>query len=876
MPTLQDVRDIVVRTTKNRYAPFMGKLVPWRWLETSYGAPFRSLSTSRAQKIPSDDGGERRRALSEKGFPDWHRKVLGQQNWGESSPDEFLNSMEESRDKYLHLIKSDQYVATALLPGGVLQFVSKAGGMSDRNAFRKFFQPGNMTELNIGLGQLAVVDQEAPTGAVTLVIAMNRNKDATLVHASLKSADLVNQNVYDAVAAFLKNCLLRTPRSVMWNERKAENLVLSVSLWDGFIKFHDESETYGRILSEIDAESFGNHLRLSELLTNIAVERQAKEQVEELVGKFGNVDIVGDEVQLTTLITLLSMERGHKEQQNDAPLRVVPDSIYKFDALRRVLTDLCLLAGWEGLKLPVYVPSPRKIKWKPNPQITLPVEDANALFASHSAARPFWYGQFWNDQEVEFRDETETAGRAAACIKRISSLPYDQVIDATIAFQPQAEPLLRRWREIWDRSFPGWQSLPKWHFDRSEKPVTEHFVHDVDRAFRWAENTSVSVAEGISIFDNWVEDVGDDKRDYRLHVIDDADAVCAMVHLAPDAGFLNAVDVIIQYTGIDSDGYPTFREAGKASQRVNERLNSCPDYWNWPFYKKYLGRRGVVTNDGRHTAAVLADMALQGHSHAFLKGVAQKSGTWTVNLIGITNLEDAQRRLAGTLEREHQDDAMYVQEQVPFTHEQRFYIQGGRLFASACSDRNFSAMNSTGKRLDSRVAVLKRPSIDAGYYDRGQTTHVEDRKTSAMFARQVRKIVAELNEYGLKDYSIDMGLTERGMISVEVNTLHLAGPYSLRREFYTKQFERSRKKANDLLARKACEVIQASGMPHIIREKAVAIIMASDYLVQLSLKFADTPSMERGNEETKIAMVALLLALIGTKNHEIQVLTEAA
>jgi hypothetical protein len=145
-----------------------------------------------------------------------------------------------------------------------------------------------------------------------------------------------------------------------------------------------------------------------------------------------------------------------------------------------------------------------------------------------------------------------------------------------------------------------------------------------------------------------------------------------------------------------------------------------------------------------------------------------------------------------------------------------------------------------------------------------------------MFARQVRKIVAELNEYGLKDYSIDMGLTERGMISVEVNTLHLAGPYSLRREFYTKQFERSRKKANDLLARKACEVIQASGMPHIIREKAVAIMMASDYLVQLALNFADTPSIERSNEETMLAVVALLLALISTKNHEIQLLTEAA
>jgi hypothetical protein len=52
--------------------------------------------------------------------------------------------------------------------------------------------------------------------------------------------------------------------------------------------------------------------------------------------------------------------------------------------------------------------------------------------------------------------------------------------------------------------------------------------------------------------------------------------------------------------------------------------------------------------------------------------------------------------------------------------------------------------------------------------------------------------------------------------------------------------------------------------------------MASDYLVQLALNFADTPSIERSNEETMLAVVALLLALISTKNHEIQLLTEAA
>ena len=875
MPTLQDVREYIVTTTKHRYLPFMGKLPPWSDQESQYLA-VRSSPAFTPRTRGSSHTDERIRDMAPGSFFVWHRKVCYLQDGEKGTSEETSDALEKTKAKYEHLSKDDDYLACALLPNGDRQFVAKFAGPTGNNKFKNFFHPGDMSELNIGIRQLSIVESEVPTGAVTLVMAMHQHKEATLLHASIKSADIVSQNLFGAVEGFIENCLLRKPRSVLWSEKKSENLILAISIWDGFIKFHDANETYSQILLEPDSESFASHLRLGVLLTNTALERQTKQQFDEILKKFEHTEVADDNDRLKTLIKLLSRERDYRKQSEDVSAAIVRRSIYNFEALRQALTDLSLLAGFEGVKLPEYSPSPKKVSWQHSPKITLPVDEANEFFESHSADSPFWYGHLWKDQEVEFHHQPETVARAAACIKRVSSLPYDEVINATIAFQPKAEPLLRRWREIWDRSFPGWQSLPKWHFDRSEKPTTDHFVHDVDRAFRWAESKSVSVSEGISVLDNWIEDVGEDKRDYRLHVIDDADAVCAMVHLAPDAGFLNAVDVIIQYTGTDKDGYPTFREAGYAHQRVSERLHSCPDYWNWPFYKKYLGRRGVVTTEGRHTAAVLADMALQGNSHAFLKGITQKSGTWTVNLMGVTDLESATQRLAGTLEREHLDSGMFVQEQVPFTHEQRFYIQGGRLFASACSDRNFSAMNSSGKRLDSRVAVLKRPSIDAGYYDRGKTVNVEDRKTSAMFARQVRRIVAELNEHGLKDYSIDMGLTERGMISVEVNTLHLAGPYSLRREFFTKQFERSRKKANDLLARKTCEVIEASGIPHSIREKAIAITMASDYLVQLALKFADQPSLEPGDEETKIAVMALLLALISTRNNDTKTLTEAA
>jgi hypothetical protein len=732
-----------------------------------------------------------------------------------------------------------------------------------------------VTDINIGNSSLALHHEEVPKGAITLVLGMHLNKPLMLIQATINNSDFATESVFTAVKNFVKNSLLRKRKLALWGDHQNKNFILAVSIWDGFIKFHDAFETLDQILVETDVEIFSNHLRLGTLLEAFVGERAAQQQVDDLLQEFEHADIVASPDQKKTLVGLINRPRARTSPPR-AQESSGENSIFDTDVLKLALTDFALLNGVDGLRLTDEAENPRNLTSKPSTLISIPAEEADTMIKAHTAERPFWYGQFWKDQEIDYHPPNEAVGSAAACIKRISSLPYDEVINATIGFEPKAEPLLRRWREIWDRSFPGWQSLPEWHFDKSEKPTTEHFVHDVDRAFDWAANKSISTTHGIAVFDNWIEDVSDDKRDYRLHVIDDADAVCAMVHLAPGAGFFNAVGVIIEYKGNDDDGYPIFREAEKASRRVKARLDNCPDYWNWPFYKKYLGRRGVVTKDGKHTAAVLADMALQGHSHAFLKGVAQKSGTWTVNLTGITTLESAQQRLSGTLERDDVNEPMYVQEHVPFTHEQRYYVQGGRMFASACSDRNFSVMNTNGRRLDSRVAVLKRPSIDRGFYDRGQTTNVEDRKTSAMFARQVRKIVAELRKYGLQDYSVDMGLTERGMISVEVNTLHMAGPYNMRRELYTKQFERSRKRANDILAQKTCEIIRSYQLPEHIQWKAIAIAMSSDNLVQLSLRFTDASQRRGMSEEGKIAMLITLLAIISTTAHKNHMMTEAA
>lgn len=400
-------------------------------------------------------------------------------------------------------------------------------------------------------------------------------------------------------------------------------------------------------------------------------------------------------------------------------------------------------------------------------------------------------GAFWNDYKPEYQSGARLPREVGVTpVLRVHSVPHDSVIDNIIAFKPEAETLMRKWREVWDRSFPNWQSHDAWSEDRVEKSQEEYWKEWAvdalnEKHFDWQP------IDKLQVMDNAIHADKADLRDYRLHVIDDADKVLSMVHLDDGLGILKVMNEPVVFAGTHSDGMPRFAFAKHASKkRINKPLDETPRYWNWPFFLKHLGRKGAVAPSRLAAGAILFDMTLQGHSHAFLK-LTKGKGTWTIPLNGIKTLDDAENRLNAILvkDREGDNPNLIIQEHLPFTHEQRFYINNGRVFASACSDRHFCVLDSTGKRLDHRLAVLTRPSIDSGYFDRGITRHVSDRKTSALFARKARRIAQELKTHGILEYSLDIGLTERGPVCIEINTLHNAGPYNLRREFYMKAYK---------------------------------------------------------------------------------------
>jgi hypothetical protein len=350
---------------------------------------------------------------------------------------------------------------------------------------------------------------------------------------------------------------------------------------------------------------------------------------------------------------------------------------------------------------------------------------------------------------------------------------------------------MRAWREVWDRSFPDWQLREDWALDKVEKSFAASYAEwakdefEKAKKYKWEDWHSAAMADLAITTDKR------DPRDYRLHIIDDADTVMSMAKLPAGMGILKVCRETVTFEGVDTDGLPRFSDSLRrdvSRERVERRMKGKPVYWNWPFFLRYLGRK-IVVAPATHAGAIFWDMAQHGHTHAFIK-LTEGKGTWTVNLSGIDSIEAGQKRLQATVSNSKDNYDLIIQEHVPFTHEHRFYVVDGRLFASACSDRNFCTLDASGRRLDDRVAVLNRPSIDNGYYDRGITSHVRDRQMSAKFAKKARQIAAELKQHGILDYSLDMGMTERGPICIEVNTLHRAGPYNLRRDLYMEAYSR--------------------------------------------------------------------------------------
>lgn len=281
------------------------------------------------------------------------------------------------------------------------------------------------------------------------------------------------------------------------------------------------------------------------------------------------------------------------------------------------------------------------------------------------------------------------------------------------------------------------------------------------------------------------------QRNFLHHYVDDAFSFLSFASAQPGLAVLwtSVDDLMLMYTGVDADGMLTFdhlsaNERKVISKLIDEKHEDDGKYWNWKPISNGMRRESREALDHIDAAEILLDMAQRGHARAFVKAIKSKCGTWTVNLSGVTTSQDALRNLIrdGFDSSDSFRHGLIVQEHLPTTREQRFFVTNGRIVASVCSDRNLNGtFRKEGRFFDERVAVIERPEVTGGEFERGQTSHEVDRPLAAAFARAARRIVREMRAEGRLHYVVDMGLTERGVVAIEINSFFRSGPYCLDR-----------------------------------------------------------------------------------------------
>lgn len=383
-----------------------------------------------------------------------------------------------------------------------------------------------------------------------------------------------------------------------------------------------------------------------------------------------------------------------------------------------------------------------------------------------------------------------------AYIAPVTNIPHLEEIEAVKRAFPEASKALDCWRAGWLAAVAEMPFLATSIAD----PKTEHNLpyRTEQQWSAWRGRAAAEILKGLSPVagmrrlvdtDEYLRNYRNGHRNLLHHYVDDAYTFLSLAQAVPGMAvlFTPIAGCVLLYAGLGPDGLPRFTELKRHErylfvQHVKDNLEDDAPYWTWKPVVAAMRRELHIARDIEDASGILLDMASRGHDRAFLKGMRSKSGTWTVDLRGATTLEETCRRavLHGHDSSCGFSEGILVQEHLPTTREQRFFVSDGKVVASVCSDRNMNGTDAVrGRILDERVSVIRRPEIECGEFDRGETSHAVDRPLAAAFAIEARRIARELRGEGKTQYVIDMGLTSRGVVAVEINSFLRSGPYCL-------------------------------------------------------------------------------------------------
>ncbi len=421
---------------------------------------------------------------------------------------------------------------------------------------------------------------------------------------------------------------------------------------------------------------------------------------------------------------------------------------------------------------------------------------------------------------VPFRQECERIGdRGATVLVRARHLPVDAVLSRVADEAGDAQwPLLRRWRQAWERmvgdvaAFAAEVGYGSEAFDghRRDAVAAQAALVACGMPGAIAARDTFRIARRVSECHAG--------RTAAQHALEDASVVVSLT----DARVPFGVDVMFAGRRATHVRVPAARGARVTHRRrdVLRRLEANLDvgipYWLMPGFLSRCRRRIVETTGYPHLCLALLDMARQGERRAFVKAAVHKQGTWLVDLSDVRDVQGvtvAVARATGpafpdvagaagppphavyneTYDAARHRGRMVVQSTFPFAAEYRFFVVDGRVAAGTASDRASTVPTGPRRgRLEPSVAALAAPPGGAasGHYDRGMTQAVEDRPLVALMAREARRVATALAADPVacafldRAYTLDVGVDSLDAATavaepIEVNTFLNAGLYAV-------------------------------------------------------------------------------------------------
>ncbi len=421
-------------------------------------------------------------------------------------------------------------------------------------------------------------------------------------------------------------------------------------------------------------------------------------------------------------------------------------------------------------------------------------------------------GRFYPNGCADDISTWETVGDGPVVTAR--SLPSDETVEAVRErFGEPASGLVAEWKRLWDSTVVDGRFVERGRalgfLALETRGVRVHRGLNGAAANLAAGHAAAAAARFMVAFRE--SDRRPGSRPDAFHHLEDAmmHATLAKSRLPfaifvrklriPDLDYHPKGDVAFLPDGKGGmDPVLTSTVTGASAEAAAESVrNASNPYWCLRSFRERAGRGMAVAQGAEHLAAILLDMAAQGHGKAFLKSTRAKAGTWVADLSGITP-ENAYDAIEAALGEDYRAIAsgrggrgyVLVQEFTPFVREHRFLVVGDRVVASTPSDRSLSVLDvDPGRILRWDVARLDFPARHPGPYDRGDaTTEIDPDLVAAMawkardLARAIRiERSAAVPGTGPADcYCIDMGQTEDGrVLPVEVNSFQNVGLYAL-------------------------------------------------------------------------------------------------